>query len=67
MYPYDLEGGISLALGRLKQEGDEFKSSLGFKVKSYFFFKKNVTLNVFRLQIVQPVVINTETYPSLSD
>lgn len=35
MYPYDLEGGISLALGRLKQEGDEFKSSLGFKVKSY--------------------------------
>lgn len=66
MYPYDLEGGISLALGRLKQEGDEFKSSLGFKVKSYLL-KKKVTLNVFKLQIVQPVVINTETYPSLSD
>lgn len=40
MYPYDLEGGISLALGRLKQEGDEFKSSLGFKVKSYLLKKK---------------------------
>lgn len=50
MYPYDLEGGISLVLGRLKQEDDDFKSSLGFKVKSYLL--KKVTLNVFKLQIV---------------